>query len=128
MSRQSPCEAPTYLKKISSATGQQRLSCQAYARLSRSKKLWRRGKMASRAKSTESIESAALPVTGRIPSTERRIRSDQALSQEYRTGRPITRNPGMPFDMARIADIQVNRSAVERRSATLPARRSVKKE
>jgi deoxyribose-phosphate aldolase len=34
----------------------------------------------------------------------------------------------MPFEMARIADIEVNRSAVERRAATLTARRTVKKE
>lgn len=38
------------------------------------------------------------------------------------------RNPGMPLDLARIADVQVNRSAVERRAATLPTRRTVKKE
>jgi deoxyribose-phosphate aldolase len=84
--------------------------------------------MASRAKSAESIESVDLPATGRIRPTERGNRSDQALQQEYRIHRPITRNPGMPFDMAHIADIQVNRSAVERRTATLPARRTVKKE
>ncbi|MGZ3715192.1 MAG: deoxyribose-phosphate aldolase [Ktedonobacterales bacterium] len=34
----------------------------------------------------------------------------------------------MPLDLARIAAVQVNRSAVERRAATLPARRTVKKE
>src|SRR5262249_19880147 len=38
------------------------------------------------------------------------------------------RNPGMPLDLARIEAVQVNRSAVERRAATLPARRTVKKE
>src|SRR5262245_31224290 len=38
------------------------------------------------------------------------------------------RNPGMALDLARIAAAQVNRSAVERRAATLPARRTVKKE
>jgi deoxyribose-phosphate aldolase len=38
------------------------------------------------------------------------------------------RNPGMPLDLARVAGMQVNRSAVERRAATLPARRTVKKE
>src|SRR5262249_59810781 len=36
-------------------------------------------------------------------------------------------NPGMPLDLARIATVQVNRSAVERRTTTLPARRTVKK-
>ncbi len=39
-----------------------------------------------------------------------------------------TRNAGMPLDLARVADVRVNRSAVERRAATLPARRTVKKE
>ena len=38
------------------------------------------------------------------------------------------RNPGMPLDLARVVDACVNRSAVERRAATLPARRTVKKE
>jgi deoxyribose-phosphate aldolase len=38
------------------------------------------------------------------------------------------RNPGTPLDLARVQHIQINRSAVERRAATLPARRTVKKE
>jgi deoxyribose-phosphate aldolase len=38
------------------------------------------------------------------------------------------RNPGVALDLARVASVQVNRSAVERRTATLPARRTVKKE
>jgi deoxyribose-phosphate aldolase len=38
------------------------------------------------------------------------------------------RNPGVPLDLARIAAVAVNRSAVERRAATLPARRTVKKD
>lgn len=37
-------------------------------------------------------------------------------------------NPGMPLDLDWIADVRVNRSAVERRAATLTTRRSVKKE
>jgi deoxyribose-phosphate aldolase len=39
-----------------------------------------------------------------------------------------TRNPGAPFDPGRLADIRVNRSAVERRAATIPTRRTVKRE
>ena len=39
-----------------------------------------------------------------------------------------TRNPGLPLDLERVAAVQVNRSAVERRAATLPTRRTVKKE
>jgi deoxyribose-phosphate aldolase len=37
-------------------------------------------------------------------------------------------NPGMPFDPEPVAAVRVNLSAVERRAATLPARRTVKKE
>ncbi len=37
------------------------------------------------------------------------------------------RNPGTPLDLDRIRDIQINRSAAERRAATIPTRRTVKK-
>lgn len=37
-------------------------------------------------------------------------------------------NPGMPIDLDWVMNARVNRSAVERRTATLPTRRSVKKE
>lgn len=40
----------------------------------------------------------------------------------------LERNPGMGFDPACFDHLRVNRSAVERRTATLPARRSVKKD
>ncbi len=38
------------------------------------------------------------------------------------------RNPGMPLNLDWVMNARVNRSAVERRTATLPARRSIKKE
>lgn len=38
------------------------------------------------------------------------------------------RNPGLPFDMDPVDRIRVNRSAVERRIASLPGRRSIKKD
>jgi deoxyribose-phosphate aldolase len=38
------------------------------------------------------------------------------------------RNPGTPFDLDRVLSQRVNQSAVERRAATLPGRRTVKKE
>lgn len=38
------------------------------------------------------------------------------------------RNPGIPLDIGWVACARVNRSAVERRTATLPGRRSIKKE
>ena|ERR1043165_966815 len=37
-----------------------------------------------------------------------------------------SRNPGMPLDLGWVRDVRVNRSAVERRAATIPTRRSVK--
>ena len=38
------------------------------------------------------------------------------------------RNPGFPLDLDWVERVRMNRSALERRAATLPARRSVKKE
>src|SRR6266704_157618 len=38
------------------------------------------------------------------------------------------RNPGMPLDLDAVRALRVNRSAVERRAATIPTRRTVKKE
>ena len=38
------------------------------------------------------------------------------------------RNPGMPLDMDWVRSVQANTSAIERRAASLPARRSVKKQ
>ncbi len=40
----------------------------------------------------------------------------------------MTRNPGTPLDLSWIESVRVNRPAVERRVATLPGRRTVKKE
>jgi len=50
----------------------------------------------------------------------------EARTEAARTD--AARNPGMPLDLARVEGVRVNRSAVERRAATLPARRTVKKE
>ena len=38
----------------------------------------------------------------------------------------LPRNPGIPLDLAWVRDTRVNRSAVERRAATIPTRRSIK--
>src|SRR5256714_13001300 len=38
------------------------------------------------------------------------------------------RNPGIPLDMDWVSRVRINRSAVERRAATMNTRRSVKKE
>jgi deoxyribose-phosphate aldolase len=42
--------------------------------------------------------------------------------------KPTMRNPGTALELDWVRDARVNRSAVERRAATLPARRSVKKQ
>ena len=57
----------------------------------------------------------------------------KALSDRLRTVpvRPVQqddRNPGMPLDLDAVRALRVNRSAVERRAATIPTRRTVKKE
>lgn len=44
------------------------------------------------------------------------------------TRRPIVRNPGMDFSADLVSEVRVNRSAVERRAATIGRRRSIKKE
>ncbi|MGH7674037.1 MAG: 2-deoxyribose-5-phosphate aldolase, partial [Gemmatimonadales bacterium] len=41
---------------------------------------------------------------------------------------PARRNPGTPLDLESVLALRVNRSAVERRAATLPRRRTVKRE
>jgi deoxyribose-phosphate aldolase len=40
----------------------------------------------------------------------------------------VARNPGVPLDLDHVLALRVNRSAVERRAATIPTRRTVKKE
>lgn len=40
----------------------------------------------------------------------------------------VERNPGTSLDLDVIRSLRVNRSAVERRAATIPTRRTVKKE
>src|ERR1700712_1730669 len=64
----------------------------------------------------------------RTPTTEstngQAPRPDAPLS----VNAPPVRNPGFPLDLALVRTLRVNRSAVERRALTLPARRTVKKE
>ncbi|HTQ11407.1 MAG TPA: deoxyribose-phosphate aldolase [Fimbriimonadaceae bacterium] len=40
---------------------------------------------------------------------------------------PAERNPGVPIDLDWVESVRINRSAVDRRAASLPARRTVKK-
>ncbi|OFX32658.1 MAG: deoxyribose-phosphate aldolase [Armatimonadetes bacterium RBG_16_67_12] len=43
-------------------------------------------------------------------------------------GKIEVRNPGVPLDPGRLRELRVNRSAVERRAATIPTRRTVKRD
>lgn len=51
-----------------------------------------------------------------------------ALAQNHLPQVAEPRNPGMPLDMDWVRSVNANTSAIERRAATLPARRSVKKD
>lgn len=51
-----------------------------------------------------------------------------ALAQNHLPQVAEPRNPGMPLDMDWVRAVNANTSAIERRAATLPARRSVKKD
>lgn len=50
------------------------------------------------------------------------------FTQDHPQIERIERNPGMPLDMSAVEGALINRSAVERRAATLGTRRTVKKE
>jgi len=52
----------------------------------------------------------------------------RTLPATAREPRPLPRNPGMPLEVDWVRDVRVNRSAVERRAATIGTRRTVKKE
>ncbi len=65
-----------------------------------------------------------------MTSTDHRARSgrtapDYAPRVEPPAG-TFARNPGIPLDLDWVRDLRINRSAVERRAATIPTRRSVK--
>lgn len=49
-------------------------------------------------------------------------------NQQVRPAHEHARNPGMPLDLDWLHRVHINRSAVERRAATMTARRTVKKE
>src|SRR2546430_10178658 len=61
-----------------------------------------------------------------MTTTKRRTEPDASLLPDS-ISHPI-RNPGIPLDMDWVRQVRVNRSAVERRAATIPTRRTVKKE
>ena len=76
------------------------------------------------ARRIDSSLGAAASVTA--PAAARAAIPRAARALEVHTGRE--RNPGTPMDLDIVRAIRVNRSAVERRAMTLPARRTVKKE
>src|SRR5437879_10914155 len=64
---------------------------------------------------------------------ETKRRYEHAASSPERVLRVVPppragRNPGTPLDLDLVRALRVNRSAVERRAATIPTRRTVKKE
>ncbi|MEA3244741.1 MAG: deoxyribose-phosphate aldolase [Gemmatimonadota bacterium] len=63
---------------------------------------------------TLKLEKAGAPAT---PPAPRALPGDR-----------FARNPGTPLDLDRVLALRVNRSAVERRAATIPTRRTVKKQ
>lgn len=50
------------------------------------------------------------------------------VDRDATTAPQLERNPGTPFELELVRDVRVNRSAVERRAATIATRRSIKKE
>ncbi len=62
-----------------------------------------------------------------MKATSERLRAVVAPRQISRPERD-ERNPGTPLDLEVVRALRVNRSAVERRAATIPTRRTVKKE
>lgn len=55
-------------------------------------------------------------------------RERRATGESGPAGARAARNPGMPLDLGWAQGVRINRSAVERRAATMVARRTVKKE
>lgn len=65
-----------------------------------------------------------------MTTTKRRIGNEAQSEtiQQPATMAHLERNPGMPLDMEWVSRVHINRSAVERRAATMSTRRTVKKE
>lgn len=56
------------------------------------------------------------------------VRGTRAPRAQRPPAETLERNPGTPLDLDVVRSIRVNRSAVERRAATIPTRRTVKKQ
>lgn len=79
------------------------------------------------------LESIVAASTGSAPARDGRAVEGRptlvaGTTERARPTSHTERNPGRPLDLDAIRSIHVNRSAVERRAATIPTRRTVKKE
>jgi deoxyribose-phosphate aldolase len=64
----------------------------------------------------------------RDPTRHERPRTAPLAAREQAAPTPAGRNPGVPLDLDRVLALRINRSAVERRAATIATRRTVKKD
>ncbi len=69
-----------------------------------------------------------MPDDSRLPDLEDRRRDASGTAPAAATPTVQARNPGMPLDLSLVRAVQANTPAIERRAATLPGRRSVKKD
>ncbi|MGH7469588.1 MAG: deoxyribose-phosphate aldolase [Longimicrobiales bacterium] len=56
------------------------------------------------------------------------VERERASTTTQRSAQAEERNPGSPLELDWVRDVRINRSAVERRAATIPTRRTVKKD
>jgi deoxyribose-phosphate aldolase len=72
----------------------------------------------------------SIPRSGAAPAAALRSHGSRPtlVTSPRLPGDHVDRNPGIPLDLDVVRAIRVNRSAVERRAATIPTRRTVKKE
>src|SRR5690349_9965147 len=79
--------------------------------------------------STSSSNSVAPSAAAREPrATQTRPTLVAGATEDIKPVSHLERNPGVPLDLDAVRSIHVNRSAVERRAATIPTRRTVKKQ
>jgi deoxyribose-phosphate aldolase len=76
---------------------------------------------------TDSVRTTQVPARGARPA-DGRPTLVPATTDGDASAHGGTRNPGVPLDLDAVLSLHVNRSAVERRAATIPTRRTVKKE
>ena len=62
-----------------------------------------------------------------MTTTEHKTEQER-IEAQFTAPEESIRNPGIPLNMDWVREVQINRSAVERRAATMPTRRTVKKE